>query len=353
MEKKRRALFACFQGLLIILMTVLVFCMVAQIDNLQGTARVLNHAGLVRGATQRAIKLEIVGQDDDDLIEYLDEITYGLRNGSRKYGLVQLPDEKYLTDLDKQIALWQQLKEEIYRVRQEGYAATNIVDMSEKYFRMADRTVFAAEEYSQSIADTIRSLEYATVADVTLLIVIMIIRTAEAVAMRRKNRQLEQKAFIDEHTGLPNKGRCELFFSDSGITHEPVACIVFDLNNLKKANDSLGHTVGDQLIANFARMLRGAIPAPHFVGRYGGDEFMAVIYGATEKSVEEILDKLHRNVSGFNQLHHGNNGFVDISYACGWALSSDLPDCSFQVLFDQADRHMYENKVAEKRKTGE
>lgn len=114
----------------------------------------------------------------------------------------------------------------------------------------------------------------------------------------------------------------------------------------------MGHSVGDQLIANFARMLRGAIPAPHFVGRYGGDEFMAVIYGATEKSVEEILDKLHRNVSGFNQLHHGNNGFVDISYACGWALSSDLPDCSFQVLFDQADRHMYENKIAEKRKTG-
>ena len=115
MEKKRRALFACFQGLLIILMTVLVFCMVAQIDNLQGTARVLNYAGLVRGATQRAIKLEIVGQGDDDLIAYLDEITYGLRNGSRKYSLVQLPDEKYLTDLDKQIALWQQLKEEIYR----------------------------------------------------------------------------------------------------------------------------------------------------------------------------------------------------------------------------------------------
>lgn len=79
--------------------------MVARIDSLQGTARVLNYAGLVRGATQREIKLEIVGQEDDDLIAYLDEITYGLRNGSRKYGLVQLPDENYLADLDKQIAL--------------------------------------------------------------------------------------------------------------------------------------------------------------------------------------------------------------------------------------------------------
>ena len=350
MGKRTRAVIAAIQGLLIILMTVLIACMVVKIDALQGTARVLNYAGLVRGATQREVKLEMAGQENDELIAYLDDIIYGLRYESQKYNLVQLPDEKYLADLDEQIALWQQLKDEIYLVREKGYAATDIVSMSEKYFHMADDTVSAAEEYSQSIADTIRSLEYATVADVTLLIAIMIIQTAEAMVMRRKNRQLEQKAFIDEPTGLPNKGRCELFFSDSNITNETLACIVFDLNNLKKANDSLGHSVGDQLIANFARLLRGAIPAPHFVGRYGGDEFMAVIYGATEKGVEQILDKLHRNVSEFNQLHHGNNGFIDISYAYGWALSSDLPGCSFRVLFDQADRHMYENKIEEKRK---
>lgn len=350
MGKRIRAVIAAIQGLLIIIMTVLIACMVVKIDDLQGTARVINYAGLVRGATQREIKLEIAGQENDELIAYLNEIIYGLRHESQKYNLVQLPDEKYLADLDKQIVLWQQLKEEIYRVRRDGYAATDIVNLSEKYFRMADNTVSAAEEYSQSIADTIRSLEYGTVADVTLLIAIMIIQTAEAVVMRRRNRQLEQKAFIDEHTGLPNKGRCELFFSDSNITNETFACIVFDLNNLKKANDTLGHSVGDQLIANFARLLRNAIPAPHFVGRYGGDEFMAVIYGADKESVEKILDKLYRDVGEFNQLHHGNNGFIDISYAYGWALSSDLPGCSFRVLFDQADRHMYENKIEEKRK---
>lgn len=350
MGKRTRAVIAAIQGLLIILMTVLIACMVVKIDDLQGTARVINYAGLVRGATQREVKLEIAGQENDELIAYLDDIIYGLRYESQKYNLVQLADGKYLADLDELMVMWQQLKDEIYLVREKGYEATDIVSMSEKYFHMADDTVSAAETYSEAIANTIRSLEYATVADVTLLIAIMIIQTAEAVVMRRKNRQLEQKAFIDEHTGLPNKGRCELFFSDSNITNETLACIVFDLNNLKKANDTLGHSVGDQLIANFARLLRNAIPVPHFVGRYGGDEFMAVIYGASEGSVEQILDKLHRNVSEFNQLHHGNNGFIDISYAYGWALSSDLPGCSFRVLFDQAVRHMYENKIEEKSK---
>ena len=54
--------------------------------------------------------------------------------------------------------------------------------------------------------------------------------------------------------------------------------IMFDLNNLKRANDTYGHAVGDQLITNFARLLRNAIPAKDFVGRYGGDEFITNYY---------------------------------------------------------------------------
>ena len=130
--------------------------------------------------------------------------------------------------------------------------------------------------------------------------------------------------------------------------HRPIACVVFDLNNLKTANDTLGHSVGDQLIANFARLLRNAVPARNFVGRYGGDEFMSVIYDASRSEVETILNQLQRDVQEFNQLHHGGGEFMEVSYACGWALSTELPDCSFRVLFDKADRNMYENKLAKK-----
>ena len=50
-----------------------------QITRLQGTARVINYAGLVRGATQRMVKLEITGSQSDELIKYLDDILSGLR----------------------------------------------------------------------------------------------------------------------------------------------------------------------------------------------------------------------------------------------------------------------------------
>lgn len=127
--------------------------------------------------------------------------------------------------------------------------------------------------------------------------------------------------------------------------NQPIGCIVFDLNNLKTVNDRLGHSVGDQMIANFARLLRNSISSPHFVGRYGGDEFMAVIYDGTEEQVSGILQKLEKEVKEFNHMHHGGSEYLEISYACGHAVSTDYPNCSFRVLFDRADRSMYENKI--------
>ena len=349
MTKKRlQTVVTVIQSTLILVMVFLVGAMIFQINCLQGTARVINYAGIVRGATQREVKLEIVGQKNDELIAYLDDILEGLKYESRKYNLVSLQDETYQSDLDAQMEYWKQLKAEIYCVRESGYEATNIVEVSEKYFQMADETVSAAEKYSESIATIIRYLEIVTAVDITILILIMLARSLDAVRIRHRNHQLEQKAFTDQHTGLPNKGRCEEFFNDPELMQKPIACVVFDLNNLKKANDTLGHSVGDQLIANFARLLRNAIPASNFVGRYGGDEFMVVIYDASRQKVEAILGQLQADVQEFNKVHHGGGEFVEVSYACGWALSTEFPNCSFRVLFDKADKSMYENKMAKR-----
>ena len=54
-----------------------------------------SYAGLVRGATQREIKLEITGNQNDELIKYLDDILLGLRYQDGHYNLVKLNDEEY------------------------------------------------------------------------------------------------------------------------------------------------------------------------------------------------------------------------------------------------------------------
>ena len=197
MTKKRiQTVVTVIQSTLILVMVFLVGAMIFQINCLQGTARVINYAGIVRGATQREVKLEIVGQKNDELIAYLDDILEGLKYESRKYNLVSLQDETYQSDLDAQMEYWKQLKAEIYCVRESGYEATNIVEVSEKYFQMADETVSAAEKYSESIATIIRYLEIVTAVDITILILIMLARSLDAVRIRHRNHQLEQKAFF-------------------------------------------------------------------------------------------------------------------------------------------------------------
>ena len=135
---------------------------------------------------------------------------------------MSLSDKDYQKKLDFQIAYWDKLKNEIQKVRSGENGTADLVDMSETYFQMADETV-------------------------------------AAVKVSHANRQLEQKAYIDLHTGLPNKSKCEELFHNVEFIKTPTACIVFDMNNLKRVNDSLGHSIGDQLILNFARLLRNSI----------------------------------------------------------------------------------------------
>ena len=85
------------------------------------------------------------------------------------------------------------------------------------------------------------------------------------------------------------------------------------LNNLKIINDTKGHSKGDQLIFNFARLLRNVIPKEAFVGRYGGDEFMVVIYNTSKMEIEDILKQLSMEKDQIKQKRQ-----PDANRLCMW-----------------------------------
>ena len=96
----RKNLISILQSCLVLILVILVALMMVEIGNLKGTARVINYAGLVRGATQRAVKLEITGTRNDELIAYLDDILSNLTSGEGHYELVKLKDAAYQERLD-------------------------------------------------------------------------------------------------------------------------------------------------------------------------------------------------------------------------------------------------------------
>lgn len=329
------------ESCLIFLLIIFVALMMVQINRLQGTARVINYAGLVRGGTQRLVKLEITQHPNDELIQYLDEVLADLKYGDGTYELVVLDDADYQEKLDHLMINWEELKAQIYKVREDGYTETGnaaLLDMSEHYFTLADETVSAAEVYSDKIAQQIQLQEFLSAMD--MLFGIIVEQTILAVQMRRKNAVLAKKAYIDTHTGLQNKNMCEELLENNSFITEPTACLIFDINNLKTTNDTMGHSVGDQLIADFARCIRNTVQEGDFAGRCGGDEFFVVLYGAGQDMVTSVLARLREEVAYFNSL--GRN--VPISYAEGWSVSTNYRECTLRNLFDVADRCMYKNK---------
>ena len=149
-----------------------------------------------------------------------------------------------------------------------------------------------------------------------------------------------RKAYTDFHTGLFNKSRCNELLEETGIPEIPTGIIMIDLNFLKQTNDEYGHEAGDKYISDFAKILCDSIPAGNFIGRFGGDEFIAVIYMTDENKMKDIIQRIEKKVGTENS--HGR--VPQIGYSLGSAISIQYPKKSLMELLEIADQHMYEEK---------
>ena len=84
---------------------------------------------------------------------------------------------------------------------------TDIISMSEEYFYLADQTVGAAEDYSQECAMKISRIEKIMTVVMVLIVIMLIKQSVDEIMLMKNNKELAKKAYIDLHTGLPNKSR--------------------------------------------------------------------------------------------------------------------------------------------------
>ena len=316
------------------ILIVLILIIILMVSRIQGTARVVNYAGLVRGKTQRIIKLEDAGMPQDEMIADVEGYIEGLRFGSEELDLVSLDDKAFQTKMEELDAYFDTLKQEIDLVRQVGYENTNIIQKSETFFSLCDVATGLAETYAQRIATRLGQFEALTIIDIVILIFMILYELFKAFHYAKANRELKSKIYLDEATGLPNKNKCEEILTLEA--EQNMAICVFDLNNLRIINNQQGHERGDLYINLFAKSLRKGVDENQFVGRCGGDEFIAFFKNVTKEDVKSNLENIKKECAKCSE--------IPLSYAAGFAYSNDFSKLTMRELFCQADKNMYIDK---------
>jgi diguanylate cyclase (GGDEF)-like protein/PAS domain S-box-containing protein len=132
---------------------------------------------------------------------------------------------------------------------------------------------------------------------------------SDVAIVKRSLQQLDHLAHHDTLTGLPNRlllqDRLNHAIHRAHREHHQLAVLFLDLDRFKNINDTLGHTVGDQLLRIFATRLSSQIREGDTVARLGGDEFMILLedYRASEDArvvAKKVLDSLNEafNITG-------------------------------------------------------
>ena len=348
MEKITNFLNHVLPKILSVILVFLIFTSMVDSNLIQGCAKVVNYTASVRGGSQRIVKLAIVGEQYSDLISETEIVLNELKNGGKVHGLSPLQSVQYQKDLATMTQYWYALEQELAKVNAYGWENSEILTVSERFFDLANTTVSSAETYSDQLARNLLRVEYEMAATILLLIALLLFNSFQNRRLSNKNSELSHTAYLDKHTGLPNKSRCEEVLNSSQPLDDQTACLMFDLNNLKKVNDALGHQAGDQMIKGFAHLLQKAVPIYDFVGRYGGDEFVAILTNVSPEDVQHFLEKLKRMAEEYNRSGTQMLPVIPLSYAAGYAHSANVEISTMPALLRLADYDMYRNKTAMK-----
>jgi diguanylate cyclase (GGDEF)-like protein len=166
-------------------------------------------------------------------------------------------------------------------------------------------------------------------------------------------RENHEMAITDALTGLANRARLHDALGRALVraqrNDQRVGVLLADLNGFKEVNDTLGHAAGDQLLREFAAMLRRAVLGGDVVGRLGGDEFAVVLHdiGSAENAAA-VVRRLHAEMQLPIMV---GDVVVTIQAAVGLALS-EPGELNLDEVLRRADEEMYRIKRAGKGEAG-
>ena len=166
--------------------------------------------------------------------------------------------------------------------------------------------------------------------------------TAEITEYQTRLQASERRALVDPLTGISNRRGFEERLEACVAAGQPFSLLLADLNNFKAANDTHGHLVGDEILRQFAGELKAQFRPDDAVGRWGGDEFVALIVGPAKEAGLRADRVRHWALGDYKITLDGKTTVVKVSASLGTVTWNGTE--SGQELFARADREMYLDK---------
>lgn len=154
-----------------------------------------------------------------------------------------------------------------------------------------------------------------------------------------KNRQLDFLANYDMLTKLSNRHHIRTFCQQYAKSGKPYCVIIGDIDNFKSVNDTYGHGCGDVVLSNIAGLIENNLPDTAVPCRWGGEEFLILIYGDKTYAVS-VLESVNEQIRGTAIPY--NENVLHITMTFGVAFCEERAD--IEKLITLADERLYYGK---------
>mgnify|MGYP004506228317 CR=1 FL=1 len=160
------------------------------------------------------------------------------------------------------------------------------------------------------------------------------------------NKRLKKLSITDGLTELYNHRHVHQLLHDeferSARTGEPIAVAMMDLDRFKSINDTYGHPTGDVILYETAKIIKETAREIDMPGRYGGEEFIAILPGTEEESAEAFAERVRQAV----ESHVFRDGATEVrmTVSCGVAAFPAPGVDAPEALLKAADEALYQAK---------
>lgn len=155
---------------------------------------------------------------------------------------------------------------------------------------------------------------------------------------------LQNESYHDPLTKIYNRRYMERYVEMNLDVTDSCAVFLIDLDNFKKANDELGHEVGDEILCRISEILKSNFRKTDCVARIGGDEFVVLMPHVTDKA--HVVNKVKTILKEFPIVLHSedNKKEIAVSLSIGITFTKSGENIEYDELYRRADSFMYKAK---------